>query len=194
MTASPSTSVEAESFTECVRRAREGDDMAWERLVFRLRRAAWKAIVAFDLQPQEQDDAFAATFMRLYEHLGSIREPEKLPGWVTTVARNETFALLRSRRRSTELVHALAQSASEETSGQEVDDGALHLAVRVALESLPELSQQLMRLVTADPPVPYAEISLRLGLPIGAIGPTRQRCLERMRRHPELVRYLASVR
>ena len=61
-----------------------------------------------------------------------------------------------------------------------------HAALREAMSDLPPGYRELMSLLTADPPVSYAEISARLGIPIGSIGPSRSRCLARMRRHPAI--------
>ena len=59
-------------------------------------------------------------------------------------------------------------------------------AVREAFTALPPDAQQLISLLIADPPVPYAEISARLGIPVGSIGPYRGRCLRKLRRHPAI--------
>ena len=61
-----------------------------------------------------------------------------------------------------------------------------HAALREAFTDLPVNCQQLLALLIAEPPVPYAEISVRLGIPVGSIGPTRSRCLDRLRRHPAI--------
>jgi len=61
-----------------------------------------------------------------------------------------------------------------------------HAALREALTELPPAGQWLMAMLAADPPVPYAEISARLGIPVGSIGPTRARCLDRLRHHPAI--------
>ena len=61
-----------------------------------------------------------------------------------------------------------------------------HAALREAFGQLPPGCQQLLALLTADPPVSYAEISVRLGIPVGSIGPTRRRCLDKLRRHPAI--------
>jgi len=61
-----------------------------------------------------------------------------------------------------------------------------HAALREAFTHLPLEGQRLIVMLVADPPVPYAEISIRLGIPIGSIGPTRSRCLDRMRRYPAI--------
>jgi DNA-directed RNA polymerase specialized sigma24 family protein len=61
-----------------------------------------------------------------------------------------------------------------------------HAGLRAAFTDLPANWQQLLTLLTTDPPTPYAEISVKLGIPVGSIGPNRSRCLDRLRRHPAL--------
>jgi len=67
-----------------------------------------------------------------------------------------------------------------------------HAALREALGGLPPADQRLIAMLAADPPVPYAEISARLGIPVGSIGPTRRRCLDQMRRHPALAALISA--
>lgn len=62
----------------------------------------------------------------------------------------------------------------------------MHMALREAFTGLPARDQQLIALLIQDPPVPYAQISARLGVPVGSIGPNRRRCLDKLRRHPAL--------
>jgi RNA polymerase sigma factor (sigma-70 family) len=70
------------------------------------------------------------------------------------------------------------------------DDALLRVerqaALREALAQLPVPCQQLITLLAEDPPLPYAEISARLGVPVGSIGPTRSRCLAKLRCHPAI--------
>src|SRR5690606_18501830 len=84
-----------------VARALAGDRDAWTQIVHRYERVAWKVLSGFDLAPEDRKDVFASTFFRLFECLRSIREPDKLPGWIATTARNEALTLLRSRSRET---------------------------------------------------------------------------------------------
>ena len=70
------------------------------------------------------------------------------------------------------------------TADQELLEAERRAALREAFAALPPSGRQLIALLTADPPVPYIEISARLGIPVGSIGPTRRRCLDKLRRHP----------
>ena len=180
-------------FAPVVSRALDGDPTAWPELVERLKRPAWKVVVSFRLEREEANDAFATTMLRLYEYLGKVREPEKLPSWITTVARNEVHAILRARRRS-DAVAMLVEPGAAPSAEDEIDqDADLRPALRAAFEQLPELWQRLLLLVMTDPPTPYAEISATLGIPVGSIGPTRQRCLEHLRRNAALAPHLKGT-
>ena len=180
-------------FAPVVSRALDGDATAWPELVERLKRPAWKVVVSFRLEPEEANDAFATTMLRLYEYLGKVREPEKLPSWITTVARNEVHAILRARRRS-DAVAMLVEPGASPSAEDEIDqDADLRPALRAAFEQLPALWQRLLLLVMTDPPTPYAEISATLGIPVGSIGPTRQRCLEHLRRSAALAPHLKGT-
>src|ERR1700712_3260061 len=86
------------SLADLVARALDHDQAAWRALVDRLKGVAWKVLYGYDMSEEDRKDAFASTFFRLYEHLGTIRELEKLPGWVATTARNEAHTIFRRRR------------------------------------------------------------------------------------------------
>jgi RNA polymerase sigma factor (sigma-70 family) len=192
-TTHPMSDVAPAPFAPVVSRALDGDPTAWPELVERLKRPAWKVVVSFRLEPEEANDAFATTMLRLYEYLGKVREPEKLPSWITTVARNEVHAILRARRRS-DAVALLVEPGAAPSAEDEIDqDADLRPALRQAFEQLPELWQRLLLLVMTDPPTPYAEISATLGIPVGSIGPTRQRCLEHLRRSAALAPHLKGT-
>ncbi len=148
-------------------------------LVNRVKNVVWKTVNGFRLGRGDAEDAFAATFFRLAEHIDTIREPERLPGWVATTARNESLAILRRNRRVVALDPTDAWVGGDHADG--VVDSELKQAIRESFELLSEACQQLLRLLTADPPLSYEEVAVVLDMPMGSIGPNRQRCLERLR-------------
>jgi RNA polymerase sigma factor (sigma-70 family) len=165
-----------------VERARARDEAAWRVLCHRVKNVAWKVINNEGLRGADADDAFAATFLRLAEKLDTIREPEKLPGWLATTALNECRAIGRSRRR----LEPFADLPEPRDAGFQPDEPLLELelrgAVGQAFVQLSEQCQRLLRLLTAVPVLSYDEIGAALGgMPVGSIGPTRGRCLERLR-------------
>ena len=180
---------------ELVARALDGDRRAWEEVVARYKGVAWKVISTFDLGVEDRNDVFAATFFRLFERLTSIREPEKLPGWIATTTRNEALSLLRSRRRERpaawvgEEHHTMAVPDPDPTDERLLED-ELRAAVRDAFADLAPECRELLALASADPPLSYDDIAEITGRPRGSLGPTRQRCLDRLRRHPRLRPFL----
>lgn len=176
---------------ELVQRALANDQQAWRSLVDGLKGVAWKVLYSFNMGDDDRKDAFASTFFRLYENLATIRDVAKLPGWVATTARNEARTTLRKRAKliptgDLDLHHVVTDDHPDE----HLLDNELLVALRAAFRRLPGDAQALLRLLCADPPVGYDAISELLHIPRGSIGPTRQRCLERLRRSPELASFL----
>ena len=167
-----------------------GDERAWRTLVDTLKGVVWKTLYGFDMSEDDRKDAFASTFFRLYERLGTIREPEKLPGWLATTARNEGHTVL---RRKNKLVPVAEMPFGVFTAGDHDEgllDDELHVALRDAFAALPAKAQAVLRLVCADPPISYDEISQILDMPRGSIGSLRRRYLELLRKSPHLAPFL----
>ena len=180
------------TLTELVDRARRGDQEAWTVLVTRIKNVVWKTVNGFRLGSGDAEDAFAATFFRLAEHIDTIREPERLPGWVATTARNESLAILRRNRRPFALDPTDAWVAGDHAEG--LVDGELKQAIRDSFGLLSEACQQLLRLLTADPPLSYEDVAVVLDIPMGSIGPNRQRCLERLRSNRPMRPFISGTR
>lgn len=172
----------------------DGHAPAWNALVERLERVVWKSVNMMTFDRGVREDAFAATWLRLAERLETIREPEKLPGWLATTSCNEVRQILRRRdrhdvslndtpdgdHRPGGLVDTLVDDDGDHSSAMIADDQRRE--VRVAFARLDEGCRELITvLVLADPPLPYDEASERLGRPVGSLGPSRRRCLDKMR-------------
>ena len=139
---------------------------------------------SFRLSPEDAADAAQAVWLHLVEHLSTIREPQALPGWISTTARNECLVVLRTKRRTTPAGDLLDDRADLTIDEDPLD--ALHRQQRreALLQGLAELAEhhrELLVLLIEDPPVSYDEISRRLGMPIGSIGPSRARALTKLR-------------
>jgi len=170
---------------ELVRRAARGDRTAWERLVDQFSRLLWAMTRDFKLCESDAADVVQATWLRLLEHIDRIEYPERIGSWLATTARHECLRHLAAGKRVM-VVQDDHDAISEAVSHQpDVDERLLAeeraQAVREALSTLPSRSQRLLEMLMADPPISYTEISDQLGVPIGSIGPTRGRCLERLR-------------
>ena len=177
-----------------VERALNKDQVAWRDLVDKLKGVVWKVLNSYDLSHEDRNDAFASTFFRLYERLESVREPEKLPGWVATTARNEANAVYRRRAKTVPMAELPLRAVFDSDHSEQLIDDELHAALAAAFRRLPADMQALMRLLTADPPLGYEEVGRLLNLPHGSIGPTRHRCLQRLRNSPELARFFEGGR
>jgi RNA polymerase sigma factor (sigma-70 family) len=167
-----------------VRRATEGDRWAWERLVDQYARLIWAITRDFKLAESDAADVFQATWLRLLEHIDRLEQPARVGSWLAATARNECLRSMAARKRVM-LVQDDATLKDDVTGESEVDERLLAeesaQAVRDALSCLPGKWRRLVELLMADPPASYAEISDQLDLPVGSIGPTRGRCLERLR-------------
>ncbi len=173
-----------------VRRASEGDRAAWEMLVTEYSGLLWAVTRRFRLDEAQRADAVQTTWLRLFEHLDDIREPESLPGWLATTVRRVCLESLRGSKREEPIESLHEHAGSVGARNAEPDDtcpvrSALrreHQAlVRRVLAELPDKHRRLMNLLLAAPAPSYREVSAQLGMPVGSIGPTRARILARMR-------------
>lgn len=178
----------ADDVTELVVAAANGDQDAWGGLVDRFMPLVLSVIRRYRLGPKDAEDISQTVWLRLVEHLGSIREPKALPGWLTVTTRNEALRTLRIRSvvtpvDPTDATASLRLEPRRET--KDVDEDILQAERRMAvlngLAELPTHQRDFLALLAADPPVSYAEISRQTGMPIGSIGPTRSRCLAKLR-------------
>ncbi|TWG95378.1 RNA polymerase sigma factor (sigma-70 family) [Nocardioides sp. J9] len=168
--------------------AREGDQHAWDTIVDRFLPLVGAIVRGHRLSEADGDDVSQTVWLRLVEHLGDLREPDALPGWIRTTTRNECLRLLAARGR-TRPVDPQDDVAGGGLDAVEDDRAEVDLLaaerrqlLREALEELPAARRELLLLLLEDPPVGYEEISRRLGIPIGSIGPTRARALDQLRR------------
>lgn len=167
-----------------VRSAADGDRWSWEQLVRRYGRTIWAVTRDFRLAESDAADVVQATWLRLFEHIDRLEYPARVGAWLAVTARRECLRHVAARKKVV-LVQDDGDLHGVPADGPEVDERLLAderaRAVREALSDLPSQWQQMLQLLMADPPASYAEISDQLGLPIGSIGPTRGRCLARLR-------------
>ena len=164
--------------------ARGGDRQAWDALVERYAPLVWSICRRYRLSHADAEDVGQSIWLRLVDQLDKIRDPAALPGWLSTTTRRECQRVQSHAMTYTLDVDCLQDELA--SAEQELLAAERHAALREAVTQLPPDGQQLIALLVADPPVPYAEISARLGIQVGSIGPTRGRCLDRMRQHPAI--------
>lgn len=181
---------DAQLVVEC----RRGDSRAWEQLVRRYQRLIFSIARRARLDADDAADVFQTVFARLHEHLDGLTQPERVRAWLVTTARRETLRLLRDARRSVPLLTsestddhdpgAIPELADPDPLPQELlEQLQLQHRMRLARQRLAEPCRSLLDLLYCqDEPPAYAEIAVRLDMPEGSIGPTRSRCLAKLRR------------
>jgi RNA polymerase sigma factor (sigma-70 family) len=170
--------------------AARGVEQAWQEIVRRYTPLVSSVCRWHGIRGSDADDIAGNVWLRLVANLTAIREPAALPGWLRTTARRECLMLLGERRRE------IPNDADLPDLTEPAADTALLVAERRravldAFGELPDRDRRLLVLLFSDPPTPYAQISSNLGMPIGAIGPTRARCLARVRRTPAIAALLS---
>jgi RNA polymerase sigma factor (sigma-70 family) len=186
--------LEGNDLERTLRAAVDGDGSAWDQLFEWFAKKLVAVARAHRLSREDADDIAQTTWLRLLEHARDIRDPERLAGWLTTVAERESLRLIRRGSRETA---SEPETFLRLTSDDDLDDELLAAeraatwpqtreALETALASLPERPRRLLAELYSDPAPSYADTSAKLGLPIGSIGPTLGRSLSRLRRHPAL--------
>ena len=176
--------------SDLVARAKNGERQAWDALVERFAPLIWSICRKHRLGRADTDDVGQSVWLRLVDQLDRVRDPAALPGWLATTARRECLRVLCATQGPYASLYARdVESLPDERAGL-ADQGLLaaerQAALREAFSQLPPNGQQLIALLIADPPLPYADISAQLGIPVGSIGPNRSRYLDKMRRHPAI--------
>jgi len=164
--------------------AAAGDSAAWDAIVAQYTGLLWSVARGYRMSTADSADAVQTTWLRLVEHLDRIDDPTRLPGWLATTLRRECLRIL---RRSSREGPSFAQDGLPDVvdDAPPLDEALLvderDAALWRALAQMPERCRLLIRVLMATPPPSYAEVAQVLDMPIGSIGPTRQRCLERLR-------------
>ncbi|MCU1536558.1 MAG: hypothetical protein JWP82_909 [Humibacillus sp.] len=175
------------STTELVELARAGHQPAWDELMRRYGRLVYSIARRHRLSGAECDDVAQATWLRLVQSIGSIRDPERCGDWLASVARNESLRVITRERRAQpmadpfESLDAPSHSDPAGNPAQVAESNDEMRQVSAALATLRPSEQELLRLVLRDPQPTYAEINAATGIPVASIGPTRTRCLRRLR-------------
>ena len=176
--------------TDLVTRARNGDNQAWDALVGRYAPLIWSICRRHGLGGADTEDVAQNVWLTLVNQLGTLRDPASLPGWLATTTRRECGRLVRAAPRARETGHADGTQAIADDHAPAAEEELLaaerHAALREALTHLPPCCRQLIALLAQDPAPSYAQVSARLGIPAGSIGPSRARCLDKLRRHPAI--------
>ncbi|WP_246446798.1 RNA polymerase sigma factor [Micromonospora polyrhachis] len=192
-----------ETPSNLVAAATTGDEDAWAELVRRYTPLVLSVIKSYGLDRTDASDVNQTVWLRLVEHLDRIEKPAALASWLASTTQRECYRLLRLGRR-TQPVDVYDEEAFESHLGMSLltdsatpDEYLLRAerlqALREGFAQLPRRCQDMLSMLTADPPASYREISERLAMPIGSIGPTQARCLHKLRNCPAIVAFVRAV-
>jgi RNA polymerase sigma factor (sigma-70 family) len=166
---------------------------AWDAIVARFSPAVRGVARRHRLGHADQEEVLQATWIRLLGAIDRIQDPDALGGWLATTARRECLRILAAARREVPVEEA---EAIEDPGATELAEAASaaerRRALREAIAGLRARQRELVDLLLCDPPLSYEEVGRRLGMPVGSIGPTRLRCISRLRDDERLAAALAG--
>ncbi len=165
---------------ELLAAVRAGDETAWVVLTQRFTGLLWSVARGMNMSTEDAADAVQTTWLRLVERLGDIREPDRVGGWLATSVRRECLAIVR-RRRDVAMPPTLEMLADDDPPDAGLLRDERDAELWGAMRRLPPRCGNLLRMLIADPPPSYLDVSHTLQVPIGSIGPTRARCLALLR-------------
>ena len=169
-----------------------GESAAWEALIFRYQRLIYSIPFKSRLSPDDAADIFQSVCLKLYQKLATLRDHDKISSWLITTATRECWRVAALSRRDappagsshvddpapSAEIPAIAPLADEEQEALERQH-----AVRQSVESLPERCRELLTMLFyQEGEQSYAEIARRMDMPVPSIGPTRARCLEKLKK------------
>lgn len=182
----------AQSLRQIIAEAVAGDAGAWTQLTTRYQPLIRAVTLRFRLSATDADDVVQTVWLRLFQHLVNLRDPEALPGWIVTVTRRESMVVIAGNQRAvpTDLTAEphLLPVHNEDLATELLRDEARQV-VQDALEVLEERQRALMLSIFDSRDNSYRAISEEFGISVGSIGPTRQRCLRKLRQSPAVRRY-----
>jgi RNA polymerase sigma factor (sigma-70 family) len=174
------------------REAAAGDERAWTDLVHRLDGVLHTVARRYRLGAADVDDVVQTTWLRALAHLERLNDPAAIAGWLIVTARREA---MRTLQRATREVLTDDSETIDEPDFAGPDAVAIErerrAAVHGAVERLPGRQRRLLSSMLATPSPSYEQLSSRLAMPVGSIGPTRDRALAQLREDPELERVIA---
>jgi len=175
-----------------VERCRQGESAAWTALVKRHQRLVYAVVMRLGLDEHGAADVFQTVFTRLLQHLPRIADPTRLQGWIAVTAKREALLQLRRSRRTVSMSRDEDDDDAADWDfadqgprpGDALDELQQLDRLRHALDRLDERSRTLLLLLfrADDEKIPYDEVARQMGMSIGSIGPTRARCLEKLRK------------
>ena len=171
-----------------VEAARAGDREAWDLLVTHFTPRLRSVVRGYGLGSADVDDVVQSTWTAAYTHIGRLRMPEAFGGWLMVTARHAAFrALERNRHEIAVDDEHLPQEVTDRTPESLLLEAEERKAVHAAIERLPERQRMIVRTLVRHPTTTYADLGEKLGIPVGSIGPTRERAIARLREDDQLI-------
>jgi RNA polymerase sigma factor (sigma-70 family) len=171
------------SDAELLERVRNGDERAWTTLVHRHNRRLWAVARAHGIDREQAADVVQTVWLNLMNGVDTIRTPAALRGWLATVTRNEAIRVSKLARRTQPTVDDVFEHMT--TATPDHDAGVIltedRRLVRAAMGAIGDRCRELLSLLFSSDEIAYGEIAELLDMPIGSIGPTRARCLHKLR-------------
>jgi RNA polymerase sigma factor (sigma-70 family) len=170
---------------DLIRGCHKGSVGAWRRLLEKYERIVFSVPRRYGLSTDDAADITQLTFTILVQSIDELPEDSKLGGWLTTVARRHTWRLLERNRRQGVTRHAALEESArlQSTDPETVEKWVLTEWLDHGLSMVSRQCRDLLSALYLDPKQPsYAEVAARLGMAVGSVGPTRIRCLERLKR------------
>lgn len=165
-----------------IRACLRGDGRAWESLLERYERLIYSIPRRYGMSEHDAAEVFQNVCITLLEQLDRLRDHEKLGAWLVTTTRRECWRQWRKAEPTMQDGPVTSPAAPDESPEEVVAEYEEYTRVRAALERLADGCRNLLWLLYYDPEQPsYADIANRLHIPVGSIGPTRARCLEKLR-------------
>jgi RNA polymerase sigma factor (sigma-70 family) len=167
------------SYGALLERCRRGDQRAWREVLDQFQRLVYSIPLNLGLSAEDAADVTQATFMALLQALDRIDDPERLGSWLATVARRQSIRIIERRVHDNERMNETVLVVNDDESHRIVEELQW---VHDAVKQLSGRCQELMiQLYFTDPQPSYDDVAQELGIPLGSIGPTRARCLGKLR-------------
>jgi RNA polymerase sigma factor (sigma-70 family) len=175
-----------------IKQARDGDGQAWKTLIDLFTPALRATARGYGLAAADVEDVVQTAWMSAFKHLGSLREPEAVGGWMKVITRREALRVVEQRRLEVLSEDPYGPAATDyATPESALVDASQRDAVRAAVDDLPSRQRGLIKALFDHSEPSYDEIRARLGMPTGSIGPTRKRALARLRHDRRLAEEFA---
>jgi RNA polymerase sigma factor (sigma-70 family) len=170
----------------------KGDSQAWEALIHRYQRLIYSVPIKIGFSPIDAADIFQSVCVKLLEGLSSLREREKVSSWLITTTTRECWRVIAKQRRETapsiygedferEITNRL--KSAEPLADQKAVEYERQQLVREAVSALPERCRMLITMLFyGSDEASYAEIARKLNIPMNSLGPTRARCLQKLKK------------